>query len=585
MRTVWIDEVEWAAVARVAEALEPIGGGACSGIVLQHADGRRRWGRRTPYLDVGVMGATGVAASLATTVLPTSFVLAASDLAAGQGHCSLTIGAQVCLAENRVGAVRSIEEIGSMATPRLREAPDRARLGDGELQLANGVGRDSCAVADGVPADALRRALQQCLTRPAGIPIRVGGPPTGLQFADGRLTVDADWRLFGGQRLAIELTTSGIGAGRVELCHDHLDRLLAVCPPRARIEVRWPASGDDIWLTDGEWTAWVAGVGVRPIGKPVAVATEARPLRIEDALVDLHPYGGGGSGWTVEIDTTKVRVVELSSGSVRTSSRVETPWCHARDLARVADNLNRAEGLVRYFTEDSALYAAIDVDDLATLADAAHSVATAADSVREPADAGPPQSGICANCGRLRRTNPETRCACQPPNTDLSPEARIPGGLCAMCGLTEIGAIGRWTRLLCMPCVRDAQALNQAAGHLVVPIGVHSLMNGIGADFRSRNGRPVQASSTDSTPVDRVLEAVGRGDAERFAVALRGLSMSIDDLRVRAGRTMVERCVELRVPEIDGLFPLGPFWDHCEEAGITRELAVAEFVAGLEGGR
>lgn len=171
-----------------------------------------------------------------------------------------------------------------------------------------------------------------------------------------------------------------------------------------------------------------------------------------------------------------------------------------------------------------------------------------------------PNVVVCATCGRLRANKPETRCGCQPPNEELSAEARIPSRLCAICGLTIVGAVGRWTRLLCVPCMRDAQALNQAAGRLVVPIGVHSLMNGV--------------SMTADIDDDATIQ--------RFAANLRTLNIGIAELQERGAAVVLQRCHDLGVVPVEGVVPISSYLEACTQAGITRELAMADFVATLE---
>ena len=171
-----------------------------------------------------------------------------------------------------------------------------------------------------------------------------------------------------------------------------------------------------------------------------------------------------------------------------------------------------------------------------------------------------PNVVVCATCGRLRSDKPETRCWCQPPNEELSAEARIPSRLCAICGLTIVGAVGRWTRLVCVPCMCDAQVLNQAAGRFVVPIGVHSLMNGVS----------IAADIDDDATI------------QRFVANLRIVSIGIAELQERGAAVVLNRCHDLGGVAAGGVVPISSYLEACAQAGITRELAMADFVATLE---
>lgn len=91
---------------------------------------------------------------------------------------------------------------------------------------------------------------------------------------------------------------------------------------------------------------------------------------------------------------------------------------------------------------------------------------------------------ICTKCGQLRTTGGHVDlCGCQPhPATEdvREVESRIPCRLCAVCGLTLTnGGHSRWTSLLCRSCIQRAKAVNSAGGQLVIPIGIHSIMNGV----------------------------------------------------------------------------------------------------------
>jgi hypothetical protein len=57
--------------------------------------------------------------------------------------------------------------------------------------------------------------------------------------------------------------------------------------------------------------------------------------------------------------------------------------------------------------------------------------------------------------------------------------------LCRACGLVPLRSGSRWSAWFCEPCLRLARTLNERVGRCVVPIGRHSLMNGVSGHNRS----------------------------------------------------------------------------------------------------
>ena len=53
--------------------------------------------------------------------------------------------------------------------------------------------------------------------------------------------------------------------------------------------------------------------------------------------------------------------------------------------------------------------------------------------------------------------------------------------LCRCCGLVLLGSGSRWSVWFCASCKEAVVTLNRYAGRCVIPIGRHSLMNGVGA--------------------------------------------------------------------------------------------------------
>jgi hypothetical protein len=109
------------------------------------------------------------------------------------------------------------------------------------------------------------------------------------------------------------------------------------------------------------------------------------------------------------------------------------------------------------------------------------------DDRRRGRSAMPSQLQICLDCGDLRGPSRfwDEVCACDraawgesevPRAGDLGSDAR----LCAGCLMTVVSGSTRWTLHFCRRyCLAAVGDLNRRAQRLVVPIGVHSLVNGV----------------------------------------------------------------------------------------------------------
>lgn len=127
---------------------------------------------------------------------------------------------------------------------------------------------------------------------------------------------------------------------------------------------------------------------------------------------------------------------------------------------------------------------------------------------------------LCGRCNELRGQVPdqpkgtEQLCRCTP--VEVRREQPSWGGdhntyaeLCRCCGLVLLKSGSRWSVWLCDYCKPLVMALNRQSGRCVVPLGRHSLMNGIG----------LRASDFE------------RPDAiARFASASRGLFAQVEGL-------------------------------------------------------
>jgi hypothetical protein len=98
---------------------------------------------------------------------------------------------------------------------------------------------------------------------------------------------------------------------------------------------------------------------------------------------------------------------------------------------------------------------------------------------------------VCGTCGRLRgpwgrydgELEFEQRCDCRAAE---EPVERWPGfdyntvaELCRCCGLEAVRSGSKWSVWFCRECLDRVSDLNTGAGRCVVPIGRHSLMNGV----------------------------------------------------------------------------------------------------------
>ena len=98
---------------------------------------------------------------------------------------------------------------------------------------------------------------------------------------------------------------------------------------------------------------------------------------------------------------------------------------------------------------------------------------------------------VCGMCGRLRgpwgrydgELEFEQRCECRAAE---APVVRWPGfdyntvaELCRCCGLEALRSGSKWSVWFCRECLDRVKDLNAGAGRCVIPIGRHSLMNGV----------------------------------------------------------------------------------------------------------
>jgi len=121
-----------------------------------------------------------------------------------------------------------------------------------------------------------------------------------------------------------------------------------------------------------------------------------------------------------------------------------------------------------------------------------HGAPASSDEEHEMSDAeGLRRWTICGRCHAVRGGPIGTidgvtvwqRCDCvpagelpaQPKVGDFNTELE----LCRACGLVPLRSGSRWSVWFCEPCKAQARSLNERVGRCVVPVGRHSLMNGV----------------------------------------------------------------------------------------------------------
>ena len=170
---------------------------------------------------------------------------------------------------------------------------------------------------------------------------------------------------------------------------------------------------------------------------------------------------------------------------------------------------------------------------------------------------------ICTHCWRLRAEGKHVDyCKCQshPPNDDY-PDRDLACALCLTCALTVVHGHTRWMLVLCNPCCSRARELNVRHGRLVVPIGIHSLVNG--AAFR-----PEGDGSVDDTKL------------EAFAGFFRSMIGSLNDNQSYGRRLVKRRCTRLGLMGSD-LIDVDEYIAASRESGETEERSWNRYLAHL----
>jgi len=100
---------------------------------------------------------------------------------------------------------------------------------------------------------------------------------------------------------------------------------------------------------------------------------------------------------------------------------------------------------------------------------------------------------LCLACGQLRGPHEafDNLCQCDRQAWDRDPAPRCGdlftnAGLCKSCVTTLIEGCSRWSAYHCRECLPAVHRWRRMAGWSIVPIGPHSLMNGIGAKLHEK---------------------------------------------------------------------------------------------------
>ena len=146
------------------------------------------------------------------------------------------------------------------------------------------------------------------------------------------------------------------------------------------------------------------------------------------------------------------------------------------------------------------------------------------------------------------------RCGCEPRDPRWNAfDYNCAAELCRCCASRVIGCGSKWSVFFCDGCKRDVVAYNGAAGCTVIPIGRHSMMNGVA--LNTQHARKGSARAAFAHGLSEVVDGIGR--LERFH------------------RTQVTRIVS----SIDASGPTVPVPQYIDHATRSQPSASAVFAA------
>lgn len=174
---------------------------------------------------------------------------------------------------------------------------------------------------------------------------------------------------------------------------------------------------------------------------------------------------------------------------------------------------------------------------------------------------------ICGRCHAVRGTvrdrgGAQQLCACTPieerrarrtwDGVDFNTHAE----LCRCCGLELLPSGSRWSVWFCETCKPLVIAFNKAVGYYVIPIGRHSIMNGVGA---------------------RADELRSRAAIDRFVSATKSMFAAIGGLEAYAQKVVRKNVIALGFePGVDVF--VGEYLSRARRSKLTPQDAFAELV-------
>lgn len=179
---------------------------------------------------------------------------------------------------------------------------------------------------------------------------------------------------------------------------------------------------------------------------------------------------------------------------------------------------------------------------------------------------------ICNVCWDLRGRDAGDGCDCdraahprRPEESEVEREAHIGPWLCHTCQLVVIPPAGRWTRLHCDTCRPHVEEINRLRGELVVPLGIHSAVNGflLDIDPASEEDTPDDVAATFAAQLARMGERIEWMTAHRRARTAR----LVDELGFRLDRPV----------------KLHKFVDKCRDRGFDEEHGLMDLLDAVDG--
>jgi hypothetical protein len=174
---------------------------------------------------------------------------------------------------------------------------------------------------------------------------------------------------------------------------------------------------------------------------------------------------------------------------------------------------------------------------------------------------------LCLSCGELRGLYKgyDNICRCDGRAWDRDPVPRYGDltnnvHLCKSCLTTIMGGGTRWSPFHCRECMPAVQLWRRLAGRSLVPIGPHSIMNGV--SLHSENGEPI--TSAQATAFHDQLKALFRTQDSLHELASQRALRAANELGFVGHAVSADEFVEAR-----------------RRAGATPESGFAELVANF----